>query len=239
MFVFQLSASFSSLLFSGSRVTSHLLLDAYDDQVEERITVNRVVCALGAVHNVAGMSAALSMNMLSVEQWLATKWVRDYERRSIRMGLTLLAVVVRLRWRKCIQILLLIIINSFFWFFHLFQAHAHPVFSWSSRSHWACCSTSTFCLPTASTCTGPCKAASSSSCTGSCRRCSSPSGCAPALCALWYVAFLCSHSATLGEMFDQCTYTNRRAEQSSCELALVSSFCTTSKSTTAAEKWSA
>ncbi|CAD5214102.1 unnamed protein product [Bursaphelenchus xylophilus] len=85
-------AAGSFLVFSGTRLLIHFLLDC-TAQLEDRYVINIACTLLSTLHTVSAMSSALCMNCLAIEQHLATTWVNEYENKSTRVGMILLLIV--------------------------------------------------------------------------------------------------------------------------------------------------
>ncbi|CAD5214114.1 unnamed protein product [Bursaphelenchus xylophilus] len=78
---------------NGSRIAVHLMIEWTAD-IRPRYLLNVTCVALATIHMIALMLTALCMNMLAVEQHLATIWVNDYEEKSIKVGVILMMIVV-------------------------------------------------------------------------------------------------------------------------------------------------
>ncbi|CAD5214120.1 unnamed protein product [Bursaphelenchus xylophilus] len=76
--------------------TSHhleVLAVKYAQDSSNRVLSNGLCAVVSVVHTISLLSASSCMNMLTVEQHFATIWVDDYENRSMKVGIILMAVV--------------------------------------------------------------------------------------------------------------------------------------------------
>uniref|UniRef100_A0A1I7SFD9 G_PROTEIN_RECEP_F1_2 domain-containing protein n=1 Tax=Bursaphelenchus xylophilus TaxID=6326 RepID=A0A1I7SFD9_BURXY len=87
------SAALSFEILGATRVSVQLLLENTAD-VEDRYVVNLICLVLSNIHMIAVFGSVLCMNMLAVEQHLATVWVKDYEQRSCTVGIILITLVL-------------------------------------------------------------------------------------------------------------------------------------------------
>lgn len=71
----------------------HIVLDLTQLQ-EDRYVTNVVNTILCNIHMIAVFCSALCMNMLAVEQQMATFWVHTYEKKACKIGAFLMVLTV-------------------------------------------------------------------------------------------------------------------------------------------------
>lgn len=71
----------------------HIILDN-TEHLKDRFGVNMVNMIICNIHMIAIFSSACCMNMIAVEQHLATIWVDNYEKKTYVVGCILMAIVV-------------------------------------------------------------------------------------------------------------------------------------------------
>ncbi|CAD5209084.1 unnamed protein product [Bursaphelenchus okinawaensis] len=64
------------------------------ENVTERFNVNVICCGISFISVTSGQSATICMLMLALEQHLAAYWVKDYEERTMRVGVILIGFTV-------------------------------------------------------------------------------------------------------------------------------------------------
>ncbi|CAD5209074.1 unnamed protein product [Bursaphelenchus okinawaensis] len=85
------AASFVTL--TGTRIVITQVLH-YTSDVNKRYYVNVICITLSTIHMMSLFGTALCMNMLAVEQHLATVWVNNYENKNLKIGIILMIIVV-------------------------------------------------------------------------------------------------------------------------------------------------
>lgn len=93
---FQCSAGITFQLMCSTHFFMHIIL-ANTAHVQDRYWLNVLNSAVCYTHVVSLCSAALCMNLIAVEQQLATCWVQKYEQRTNFTGLVMMGLVVSFR----------------------------------------------------------------------------------------------------------------------------------------------